>query len=198
MTNKSRIELWTDKGLTITDRLKTKPAIERDIEPALLEQKLQRGDLLQKIRLRRYPSIEVDFNELYAGTYRGSLDELEQKLFQIGYRNNPSSYVEVTDKLGPDDSSYLRLIIKEDTEFPHLNIDRPLGMIPLYNRVKLQNHITTFVDGDVVHILAHQEASAWLQPLRHLTVSEGKAEIGIREFRQAWKDQFGEELPQPL
>jgi len=194
----NRLDLWADKGLTLTDRLKTKPAVNRDIEPAVLEQKLQRGDLLQKIRLRRYPSIEVDFDTLYAGTYRGSLDELEQKLFQIGYRNNATSYVEVTQRLGPDDGSYSRQIIKEDSKFPHLNIDRPLGMIPIYNRVKLQNHITTFVDGDVIHILAHREISAWLQPLRHLAISEGDAEIGIREFRQSWRDEFGESLPQPL
>jgi len=198
MSDKSRFELWADKGLTLTDRLETAPAVKRDIDPAIMEQSIQRGDLLQEIRLKRYPSIEVSFDNLYAGTYRGTLDELEQKLFEIGYRNNATAYVEITDKLGPDDGSYSQQIVKESGEFPNLQISRPFGMIPLYNRVKLQNHITTFVDGDVVHILAHQETSAWLQPLRHLTVSEGDANIGIREFRQAWKDQFEEELPQPL
>lgn len=198
MADKSRLELWADKGFTLTDRIKSRPALKRDIEPAVLEEKLQRGDILQEIRLKRYPSIEVDFDTLYAGTFRGSLQELEQKLFNMGYRNNPTSYVEVTDRLGPDDGSYSQQIIKEDTEFPHLNIGRPVNMVPLYNRLKLQNHVTTFIDGDVVHILAHQETSAWLQPARHLTVSEGDAEIGIREFRQAWSDEFGESLPQPL
>lgn len=193
-----RISSWLEKGLTARARLLVDPAVQRDIDEQVLEQKLQRGDLTQRIRLRRYPSIEVDFDTLYAGTYRGSLDELEQKLFEIGYRNNPTAYVEVTDRLGPDDGSYARQIIKEDSEFPHLPVDRPLNMVPLYNRLKLQNHVTTFVDEDRVHILAHQETSAWIQPGRHLSVSEGDAKIGIREFRQAWDDEFGVSIPKPL
>jgi len=194
----SKLDLWQDKGLTITDRLKTEPAINRDIDEAVLQEKLKRGDLAQEARLKYYPSIEVDFDNLYAGTFRGSRRELQQKMFDMGFRNNPTSYVEVTDEFGPDEGSFAQVIVKEDTEFPHLNVDRILGSIPLWNRVKLQNHVAIFKDGEVFHILAHQETSAWLQPLRHLTVSEANARIGIREFRDAWFDEFKEELPSPL
>lgn len=198
MANKSRLELWADRGFSLTDRLKTKPAVKRDIDPAILDEKLRRGSIVQQARLKRYPSIEVDFDELYAGTFRGSRLELKRRLFDMGFRNNPTAYVEITDKFGPDDGSFAQHIIKEDTDFPHLKIDRPLGSLPLWNRVKLQNHIALYEQRDVIHILAHQEASAWLQPARHLAVSEANAEIGIREFRESWMDEFGEELPQPL
>jgi len=190
----SRLKLWREKGLTLTDRFKTKSAVDRDIEPALLQEKLQRGDLAQEARLKYYPSIEVSFDALYAGTFRGSKRELEQRMFDMGYRNNPTAYVEITDRLGPDDGSYAQQIIKEDTDFPHLNIDRPINDVPVWNRIKLQNHATIFKEG----ILAHQETSAWLQPARHLTVSEANARIGIREFRDSWFDEFGESLPEPL
>lgn len=193
-----KLDLWLDKGFTLTDRLDTKPAVQRDIDQDILDEKLQRGDILQEIRLRRYPSIEVELDRLYAGSFRGTLDELEQKLFDMGYRNNPTAYVESTDELGPDDGSYAQQIIKEDSELPNLNVERPFGMIPLYSRLKLQNHIATFVDDEFIHILSHQEISAWLQPIRHLTISEGDGEIGIREFRQSWSDEFNEELPTPL
>jgi len=198
MASESRYGLWLKKGLTLRDRFKTKPAVQRDIDESLLQTKLERGSLQQKIRLKYYPSIEVDFDRLYAGTYRGTKADLINKLFEMGYRNNPTSYVEITDNFGPDDASFAKHIVEEDIGFPHLNVERPLGILPIWNRRKIQTHVTIYVEGDEIHMLAHQEVSAPLQPVRHLTISESDAEIGIREFREDWFDQFGEKLPTPL
>jgi hypothetical protein len=198
---KSRAELWADKGLTATDRVSHPPAIQRDsISQSTLDRKIERGDISQKLRLRYYPSIEIKFDNMYAGSFKGSLDELEEKLFAAGYRNNPTAYVEISDEYGPDDGSYARQRITESQEFPYLGRGRPFGVVTWWNRVKEQVHVTAFVeeDSDWIHLLAHMESSAWLQPVRHVTVSEGNAEIGVREFREAWRDEHGEALVQRL
>lgn len=197
----NKLQLWKEKGLTLNDRLQTKPAVRRDgIEESTLERKKERGDIAQNIRLRFYPSIRVDFGDLYAGTFEGTLQEFEDEVFDIGYRNNPTAYVEITERFGPDDGSYARQVVTEDEEFPYLGIGRPLGHITYWNRIKLQNHITVYAEPEKkwVHILAHREASAWLQPARHLTVSEGDAKIGIEEFRQRWEREKGTPIPSPL
>lgn len=193
-----RLESWLSKGLTATARLQTEPAVDKDIDEDLLQTKLNRGSFQQRIRLEYYPSIEVDTSTLYAGTFYGSKEELVGKLFQMGYRNNPTAYVEVTDRFGPDDGSFAKHKVEEDVGFPHANIDRPLGILPVWNRVKSQTHATVYVDGDKVHILAHQEVSAPLQPVRHLSVSDSNARIGIREFKEDWFDEFGERLSTSL
>lgn len=192
-----RLKSWLSKGFTATARLQTEPAIDKDIDEEVINRKLERGGFLQNARLRRYPSIEVNFSNLYAGTFRGSLQELTQKMFEMGYRNQPTAYVEVTDKFGPDDGSFAKHTIEEDTDFPHLNIGRPFGNVPIWNRVKLQDHVAVFVEGDEIHLLAHREPSAWLQPARHLAVDPNE-DIGIREFRLDWQDEFDESLPTPL
>lgn len=202
MPNKSKVEMWKDKKLASTGRLRKPAAVERDeIDDELLEQKISRGDLIQKARLRFYPSIEIDFFDFYAGSVSDlSLTEVEDVLFDIGFRNNPIAYVEVTDKFGPDDGSFARQFITEDDEFPYLGTSRPLGVVTWWNRIKIQYHVTTFVDEDrgMIHILCHRESSAWLQPARHLTVSEPEGKIGSRDFRDFWEDEFGEELPAPM
>lgn len=196
MSDESRIELWADKGLTITDRLETTPAVKRDIDQSLLDQKLQRGDLLQRIRLRRYPSIEVDFDTLYAGSVQGDIDDAKQKLFEIGFRNGPLAYVEVTEKFGPDDGSLWLNIIRETGSFPNVPLNNFVG----FRRIKDQIHISIFRDEkrDMVHVLAHREKSAALQPLRHLTISQGDAERGVRDFRDVWVDTFNNNVSTPL
>lgn len=201
MVDKSKAELWKDKGLTLRDRLGKPPAVRRDgVDEEQLNKSMVRGDLSQHLRLKFYPSIEVEFDKLYAGSYDGTLVELEHKLFEMGYRNNPTAYVEVTEQFGPDDGSYCRQRVVEDDEFPYLGIGRPFGLVTWWNRLKVQVHAATFVDEarDLVHILAHWEASAWLQPIRHVTVSKADGVVGTREFRERWFDEFDEQLPQPL
>lgn len=199
--DKSKLQLWKDKGLTLTDRLSAPRAVSRpDIDTSVLDRKIERGDISQELRLKYYPSIEIPFSDMYAGSYSGSLDELEDKLFSMGFRNNPTAYVEITDEFGPDDGSYARQVITEDQEFPYLGLSRPFGLVTWWNRVKEQVHIAVFIDDskDLIHISAHFEASAWLQPARHLTVSTPSSRIGVREFRQSWFDEFDEELDKPL
>lgn len=195
--DKSKIEMWKQKGLTLRDRLNAgPPAAKRDsISAETLDEKTQRGDIAQELRLKYYPSINLtDKKEnYYAGTFKGSLSELEDLLFDIGYRNNPTSYVEIIDGLGPDDGSYARVEITESQQFPYLGIGRPFGLVNWWNRIKEQNHLTTFVDEDneQVHVFVHKEASAWLQPIRHVTVSEGD-DIGSDEFLLRWNDKYDE------
>lgn len=202
MTSKNRIELWRDKGLTLTDRLELQTAQQRT-ESEVFNRKVERGDISQELRLKYYPSIAVDrveFSKMYAGSIDGDLEKAEDLLFEMGFRNNPTAYVEVTDQFGPDDGSYARQFITEDSEFPYLGVSRPLGVVAWWNRIKLQYHVAVFVDTqrDMVHILCHREPSAWLQPARHISISEGNAEIGVRDFRDFWKDEFGEGIERPL
>lgn len=191
--SKSKIDLWREKGLTLQGRLNADPpAVDRDgIPKDVLDDKIQRGDITQELRLRYYPTIDLTEKKenYYAGTFEGTLEELEDKLYNIGYRNNPTAYVEVMDGLGPDDGSYARVEITESQEFPYLGISRPFGVVTWWNRLKEQNHLTTFVDGDQVHVFVHKEASAWLQPIRHVTVSEGD-DIGSDEFDIRWDNEY--------
>lgn len=199
--NKSKAEMWAEKGLTLSDRLGHPPAAQREpVDSSTLDDKLERGDLAQRLRLMYYPSINIDFNKMYAGSYKGSLEDLEEKLFSAGYRNNPTAYVEITDEFGPDDGSYARQRITESQEFPYLGVGRPFGLVTWWNRIKEQVHVTAYVEEDSnwIHLAAHMEASAWLQPVRHVTVSDASARLGIREFSEAWKDEHGEELAKPL
>ena len=193
--------MWKQKGLTLRSRLDADPpAVQRDDIPQnILDDKLQRGDILQELRLKYYPTIDLTEKKdnYYAGSFNGSLDELEELLFEIGYRNNPTAYVEVMDGLGADDGSYARVEITESQEFPYIGIGRPFGIVTWWNRIKEQNHLTTFVEEDYVHVFVHKEASAWLQPVRHVTVSEGD-DIGTEEFELRWKDEYDIELDEVL
>lgn len=195
----TNLELWKKKGLTLTDRLDVPTASGRSNVPQeVLDRKYERGDVVQQARLKFYPSIDISdkFASFYAGSFNGTREELEDRLFKIGYRNNPTAYVEVSERFGPDDGSFARNRITESQEFPYLGVGRPFGIVTWWNRVKEQVHVTYFIDEemDLIHLAAHIEASAWLQPARHLTVSEGDGHIGVREFRQDWKDEYDEEL----
>jgi len=193
--DESKIELWKKKGLTLRDRLNADPPATsvESISQDLLDQKLERGDILQELRLKYYPTIDLTEkkDDYYVGSFSGTLEELEDMLFSIGYRNNPTAYVEVMDGLGPDDGSYARVEVTESQEFPYLGIGRPFGIVTWWNRIKEQNHLTTFVEDDYVHVFVHKEASAWLQPIRHLTVSEG-SDIGGEEFSLRWEEKYDE------
>lgn len=197
----TKLEMWKKKGLTLRARMDANPpAVDRDDIPEdTLEEKLERGDILQKLRLRYYPTLDITKkkNNFYVGTVKKSLDELEDLIFKIGYRNNPTAYVETIEGLGTDDGSYARNEITESQEFPYLGIGRPFGIVTWWNRVKEQNHLTTFVDGDYVHIFVHKEASAWLQPIRHVTLSEGDDQ-GSAEFKLRWNEKYDIELQNVL
>lgn len=181
-----------------------KPAAVRreDLDRQILEETWDRGDGAQRFRLRVYPTVDIPIDEIYAGSVPLSvgLDGLEQKLYDIGFRNNPTAYVEITEEFGPDDGSYSKQVIEADTEFPHLGVERPFGLVTWWNRTKDQYHATIFVDEErqMFHIGCHREASAWSQPVRHVTISEGDGMVGARDFRDFWYDEFSEELPRPL
>lgn len=190
-----KASLWRDTELGLKSRLTSeahKPAVDRDIPQVQLDAKLQRGDLSQKARLRFYPSIDVDYDRLFAGKVDAGLEEATDALRALGFRNNPTAYVEVTDQYGPDDGSYSRQFITETGR----RFDRPvlLNRPTLLHRLKRQIHITVYLINGETHFLAHEEKSAWLQPARHVAVNDVSARIGVRDFRDVWFDEFGEEL----
>lgn len=188
--------LWRSSKRGFTTRFnknRLRPAADRpDIDDIIVSRKLERGGNLQKARLRFYPSIDVDYGKLFAGKMEGTLEEADELLLQMGYRNNPTSYVEVTDEHGPDDGSYARQIVTEAGG----GIDTP-SILPspsVFRRVKRQIHVTVYQVNDEVHFLAHDEISAWLQPVRHVIVGDTESRIGVRDFRDDWFDEFDEEL----
>lgn len=196
---RTKVQLWREstKGLKsqFTSHVKDPPLKRSDVRTTLVQEKMQRGDRVQKLRLRFYPSIDMDFDRVYAGSIEGDLDDAKQLLMEAGFRNGPLAYVEVTEEFGPDDGSYWLHIITETGKIPR--IDNRLG---LFRRIKDQIHVVTWLDEDrgMVHLGAHREQSAPLQPARHAVVNMADARRGIRDFRNKWSDEFGEELPQPL
>lgn len=192
-----KASLWldSDKGLRgrFSDELK-EPAGKRDDVPnVLLETKAQRGDRVQELRLKFYPSINVDYNKLFAGKAEATLEEVEDALLEMGYRNNPTAYVEVTEQFGPDDGSYARQFITETGS--RRNIPVIGGTVSPLKRVKRQIHVTLYKVENEVHFLSHEEISAWLQPTRHVVVGDSSARVGVRDFRDDWFDAFNSELP---
>lgn len=163
-----------------------------DIPDIQVTNKMKRGDYLQELRLKYYPSIDVDKGRLYAGEMDGNIEDAEDKLFQLGFRNNPTAYVEVTEEHGPDDGSYsLQQISESGTK---LDIPRISQQPSVWKRNKLQFHITVYELQEKVIFLAHKEISAWLQPARHVWKGDASARIGVRDFRDMWYDEFETEL----
>lgn len=192
-----KFKLWRESGKGLKTRLDSAlndPVVNRsDVATASVDQSITRGDKAQSLRLRYYPSIDVDREDLFAGRMDGSLEEAEEKLFQLGYRNNPTAYVEVTDENGPDNGSYARQYITEAqvgrgrehlTNYP-----------TIFKRTKRQIHVCIWEVEDGVEFLAHDEKSAWLQPMLHVKIPDVKARRGVQEFRLDWYDEFDEELP---
>ena len=192
-----KFNLWrdADKGLKTrfnSDRLK--PAAKReDISDLQIDLKIERGTRLQEARLKRYPSIDVDYDTMYAGQMKGGLSDAKDRLVEMGFRNNPTAYVEVTEEYGPDEGSYSLQYITEGSK--RFTIPRISSQPALFHREKRQIHVTLYeVDESEVHFLAHEERSAWLQPMRHVAVNDSSARIGVRDFRDKWYDEFGEPL----
>ena len=172
------------------------PALDRpDVRTSLVQDKIDRGDRLQKLRLRYYPSIDIDFSKVYAGSIQGTPEDAEELLMEIGFRNGPLAYVEITEEFGPDDGSYWLHIITETGKFP--GIENRLG---LFRRIKDQVHVVVWEDNsrDMTHLGAHREQSAILQPARHATINNADAERGVRDLNNKLEDEMGERLPKPL
>lgn len=191
-----KASLWRDRSKGVTARLSDEakdPAVERDDIPDLLtNQSVQRGDRLQAARLKRYPSIDVDHTKVFAGRMDGSLSDAEDRLRALGFRTNPTAYVEVSDKNGPDDGSYSKVLVTETSA----RVDVPMVTVrpSLFRRIKDQIHIVVWETEDGIAFGAHREQHAWLQPARHVVVNDSNYEIAVRDFRDMWFDEFGEEL----
>lgn len=196
---RNKIQLWRESSKGIKSQLTSAvkdPALKRpDVRTSMVQQQMQRGDRVQDLRLRFYPSIDVDFEQVYAGSIEGDLDDAKQLLMEAGFRNGPFAYVEITDEFGPDDGSYWLHIITETGKFP--KIENRFG---LFRRVKDQVHVVTWLDEELemVHFGAHREQSALLQPARHAAINEANAQRGVRDFRNKWEDEFSTELRRVL
>jgi hypothetical protein len=194
---RDKLLLWksSKRGLKsrFTDDVKKSVDDRSDVAQSRVKEKKKRGDAAQKLRLRYYPSIDVDRDKLFAGRIDGELDDARNRLLEMGFRNNPTAYVEVTEEYGPDDGSYsLQYVTEDATRF---DIPRLVQQPTLFKRIKRQIHVTIYGVGDRVEFLTHEEMSAWLQPARHVVKGDATAEIGVRNFRDEWFDEFGEELP---
>lgn len=192
----NKFQLWRKEGTGVksrfSDELKS-PARDRDdISPLLVDRKINRGDTLQELRLKHYPSIDVDRRKLFAGFINENVEGAEQLLVELGFRNNPTAYVEVTEENGPDDGSYSRQFVTETGA--RFDIPKILPNPSFYKRMKRQLHVVLFDVGDRTEFLVHDERSAWLQPARHVIVNDAEARVGVRDFRDLWFDQFGREL----
>lgn len=187
--------MWRDGTKGVKTRFNASlldPPRQRDLDQTLIDEKVERGDLLQKARLRRYPSIDVDYDRLFAGKIEGDIDDGKKALRSIGFRNNPTAYVEVTEEHGPDEGSYSRQIVTETGR----RFDLPVltDRVTFLHRLKEQIHVTIYQVEDEVHFLAHRERSAWLQPGRHIVDGDVSARRGVRDFRDVWFDETGSEL----
>lgn len=193
---KNKAILWASRKRGIKSRFLSNvkaSAMERDDVPdVLVANKIKRGDIAQELRLRYYPSIDVNFNQLFAGEMKGTLGDARNRLIQLGFRNNPTAYVEITEEHGPDDGSYSKQFITEDGG--RLDIPQVTNQPALWKRLKEQYHVTIYEVNDKVIFLAHKELSAWLQPARHVVDNEVSARIGVRDFRDFWYDEYEEEL----
>jgi len=190
-----KFSLWRESGKgvkSLRDTNLRESVVDRgDITTATKEIKLQRGGRAQRARLNYYPSIDVERDRLLAGYIEGDLEDAQDALFSMGYRNNPTAYVEVTEENGPDDGSYARQRITETGGGDRLHItNHPT----FFKRKKEQIHVVLFKVEGRVEFLAHEERSAWLQPMLHVTVPDAKARVGVRDFRNDWYDEFDEEL----
>lgn len=200
---RTKVRLLRDKSVGFKSRFHQdikRPVFERpDIRTSMVQEKIDRGDRIQEARLRRYPSINVDFEKVYAGSVPldedMDLDPVENAIFTAGFRNGPFAYVEVTEEFGPDDGSYWLHVITETGKFPV--VENRAG---LFRRIKDQIHVVVWTDSErkMAHFGAHREQAALLQPARHVLINEADASRGIRDFRNKWEDTFGDTLSTPL
>jgi hypothetical protein len=194
--NKARLWISRSRGLKSPILGDTKsPALERDDIPDVqVTNKIKRGDLAQELRLRYYPTVDINLNEYYAGEIPGAtIDDVTNRLLQMGMRNNPTAYVEVTDEYGPDDASYAKQFITEDGS--RIDVPQISAQPTFWKRLKNQYHVVLYDVNDSIILACHKEVSAWLQPARHVAQPGVSGRLGVRDFRQMWFDEFDEELP---
>lgn len=191
-----KLSLWRDAQRGVKSRLSNKvkdSALDReDVSDVLVNTKIKRGDTTQGLRLRYAPSIDVDLDKVFAGSVDAEMDEVREALRMLGFRNNPTAYVEITEEHGPDDGSFSKLLVTESGgrfNIPHLS-PQP----GFFRRVKDQIHIVVWDTDDGVEFGAHREQHAWLQPTRHLVDNDADMRIGVRDFRDMWFDEFQQEL----
>ena len=194
-----KFNLWRDTNKGFKNRFSNRvqdSALDRaDVPTIRVREKMNRGDRVQEARLERYPSIDVDKDNLYAGEIEGDLDDAEDLLEDLGYRNNPTAYVEITEEDGPDDGSYAKQFITESGQTGRKDIPVLLGGMPqLYRRMKEQVHVVVFEQEETVEFLAHRERSTFLQPMRHVFINNANARKGVRDFRNEFYDEAGTEL----
>ena len=194
-----KFNLWRDRNKGLKNRLSSDlkdSALDRtDVATINVREKMDRGGRVQKARLERYPSIDVNKDNLYAGEIEGDKEDAIDLLEDLGFRNNPTAYVEITEEDGPDDGSFAKQFITESGQTGSKDIPVLLGGMPqLYRRVKEQVHVVIFVQEDTVEFLAHREQSTFLQPMRHVIVNNASARKGVRDFRNAFYDEAGMEL----
>jgi len=204
-----KLALWIDTDKGLKSRINTKkPVVARsDIPQVKTQRSLDRGERLQRARLRRYPSLDVNHRELFAGWLPNTLDQALETLYEVGFRDNPTAYVEVSDELGPDDWSLSLQSVTEtggDRIVPQIT-----SRVRHYRRMKRQIHLALYsvkesdseysmfdsTADEITVVYAHEERSAWLQPMRHVTVNNSSARVGVRDFREKWYDETGSELP---
>lgn len=194
-----KFNLWRDRNKGLKNRfsgkVKDSPLDRTDVATINVREKMDRGGRAQKARLERYPSIDVDKDQLYAGEIEGDLEDAEDLLEDLGFRHNPTAYVEVTEEDGPDDGSYAKQYIVESGQTGRKDAPVLLGGMPqLYRRLKEQVHVVIFEQEDTVEFLAHREQSTFLQPMRHVVVNNANARKGVRDFRNTFYDVAGMEL----
>ena len=193
---RAKFKLWRESSLGVKSRFKSdvnSPVSSLDsVDNREVKKSIRRGDKVQQARLKYYPSINVDFAGLHAGHIDGDADDAEELLFEVGFRNGPLAYVEVTDQYGPDDGSYWLTVVRETGQLSMVE-----NRTRAFRRVKDQIHVTIYDQSNqdgLTHFLAHREPSAVLQPARHSTHDSADAARGVRDFRDIWYDTFGEEL----
>lgn len=196
---REKLRFWRESSKGLKSQFTSavqEPVLKRpDVRTSMVQQKIQRGNFVQRARLRRYPSINVDLNRVYAGSIQGDLDDAREILMEAGFRNGPLAYVEVTEEFGPDDGSYWLHIITETGKFPFIQ-----NRFGVFRRIKDQIHVVNWLDEErgMVHFGAHREQSAPLQPARHAAINDARARQGIRDFRNKLRDDLGLELSHPL
>jgi len=193
---KDKAKLWLSRNRGLKSRVLAdvkKPVAHRqDVKQLQVRQSVRRGNEMQKLRLKYYPSIDIPYNKLFSGKIKGTLGDAEDKLVNLGFRNDPTAYVEVTKEYGPDNGSFSKQYISETGG--RIDIPRVTQQPTFWKRTKEQVHTTCFEVGDEIHFCTHKELSAWLEPARHVFANDVSARQGVQQFRWMWFNEYDEEL----
>jgi hypothetical protein len=143
-------------------------------------------------RLKRVPSLDVQREQLYAGTMPVDSERARQLLTEMGFRSDLAAYV-YTLNGEPDDGAFVKNSITEGPR--RVDVPQVYGFVSPLNRVKSQLSIRLFSDGDETDVLAHRTAYPVGQPTRSASISEEEARDGVRDFRQVINEELGKTLP---